>query len=192
MKTIMNFGAKIWDKSTRGKMAETVRIAGLLKHSSVNGPGIRAVLFFQGCEHRCPFCQNPETWNREGGTETAVSSIIEEIRGIRYLDGLTLSGGDPFLQAEAAARIAASAKSLGLTVWCYTGYTFEELISENAPEGAIQLLENIDCLVDGKYVDSLRSESLLYRGSSNQRLIDAAESLATKLPKKYQNEGVSK
>ena len=171
-------------------MAETVRIAGLLKHSSVNGPGVRAVLFFQGCMHHCRLCQNPETWDLSGGTEMTVSSVMEEIRNIRYLDGLTLSGGDPFLQAEGAAKIAADAKRLGLTVWCYTGYTFEELISQDAPKGAADLLGSVDCLVDGRFDPEMRAESLLYRGSSNQRLIDAAESLKAKLPIPYKNEGV--
>ncbi len=168
-------------------MEKTIRIAGRIKHSSVNGPGVRYVLFFQGCPHHCIECQNPETWDPKGGEELPVEEIIREIQDTRYLDGLTLSGGEPFLQAEEAARIASACKETGKSVWCYTGYTFEELIQEKVPK-AEELLKTIDVLVDGEFRKEEADDSLLYRGSRNQRLIDVSLSLINKCPQIFQEE----
>ena len=163
-------------------MAETARLAGAIRHSSVNGPGVRYVLFFQGCPHHCRGCQNPETWDPEKGTPTAISTIIEEILTTRYLDGLTLSGGEAFLQAEAAAEIAAAAKQAGLSVWCYTGYTFEELMGADAPPHTMTLLQQLDVLVDGRFQEAEKDPELLYRGSKNQRILQVPQSLTKKNP----------
>ncbi len=160
---------------------ETVRIAGTLAHSSVNGPGVRYVIFFQGCPHHCRECQNPETWDPLGGAEVPVEQVITELKGTRYLDGVTLSGGDPLLQPVAAARIAAAAKELHLSVWCYTGWTFEALMRGAAGESALQALEQMDVLVDGAFRIEERTEQALYRGSANQRLIDLPASLPEKI-----------
>lgn len=105
----------------------TVRISGSKKHSSVNGPGVRYVLFFQGCPHHCPGCQNPETHDPVGGTERSVADVIQEILQTKYLDGLTFSGGDPLLQPEAVIEIAKAAKNAVLNIWLYTGWTFEQI-----------------------------------------------------------------
>jgi anaerobic ribonucleoside-triphosphate reductase activating protein len=148
------------------------QMAGRIKHSLVNGPGVRYVLFFQGCTHGCPGCQNPETWDRAGGHEADTGEILREISRIRYLDGITLSGGDPLLQPEAAAEIARGAKALGLSVWCYTGWTWE-----NLPAASRQALACIDVLVDGPFILARKDGRAKWRGSSNQRLIDVKKSL---------------
>ena len=153
--------------------AEKVRISGILKHSSVNGPGVRLVVFFQGCPHHCPECQNPETWDLKGGEERDLKELTEEILKVRYLDGITLSGGDPLMQPEAAKYIIDAAKDAGLSVWVYTGWTWEELLNGGqAGEKRLEAVKNADVLVDGRYERELYSEDILFRGSSNQRLVD--------------------
>lgn len=157
----------------------TVRIAGRRKHSSVNGPGVRYVLFMQGCPHGCPGCQNPETWSMTGGREYDTGAVISEITATRYLDGVTLSGGDPLAQPGPAALIAGACRAAGLNVWCYTGWTFEEIMAGAAGPEAVKALEQIDVLVDGPFVRELMSAECIWRGSSNQRLIDLPRSLET-------------
>lgn len=154
-----------------------MRIAGTIKHSLVNGPGIRFVVFFQGCIHHCKGCQNMDTWDPEGGVATEPDSMISMIRNTKLLDGVTLSGGDPFMQPLEAAIIAKACHEMGLNVWCYTGYTYEQIIDGKAPEGAMELLQHIDVLVDGRFELSLKSEECKYAGSSNQRLIDVARTM---------------
>ena len=149
----------------------TVRISGSKKHSSVNGPGVRYVLFFQGCPHHCPGCQNPETHDPVGGTERNVADVIQEILQTKYLDGLTFSGGDPLLQPDAVIEIARAAKNAGLNIWLYTGWTFEQ-------EKAKEALTQLDVLVDGPFVEKLKTGNAIWRGSDNQRLIDVPRSLA--------------
>lgn len=151
-----------------------MRLAGELKHSSVNGPGIRYVVFFQGCPHSCPGCQNPETHDPKGGEKISSAEIAKRIEQTRFLDGVTLSGGDPFMQPKACQALASAAKRLGLNVWAYTGWRFEELLED--PEKA-DALKDIDVLVDGPFIQKLKSEECLWRGSTNQRLIDVQASL---------------
>ena len=158
-------------------MNTVCRIAGTVRHSSVDGPGVRYVVFFQGCPHHCPGCQNPETWDPDGGEQTTAEELIEELSRTRYLDGITLSGGDPLLQPEAAAAIADAAHAKGLSVWCYTGWTFEALLKGAAGEGAAEALRHIDVLVDGPFREDLLSKECIFRGSKNQRLIDIPASL---------------
>jgi len=160
-------------------VSEHCRIAGTVRHSSVDGPGVRFVVFFQGCPHHCPGCQNPETWDPEGGGETPVEDLVEQMRATRYLDGITLSGGDPLLQPRAVTALADAAHEKGLSVWCYTGWTFEALMQGAAGEAALQALGHIDVLVDGPFVQDLLSRDHIFRGSSNQRLIDVPASLAS-------------
>ncbi|MCR5271743.1 MAG: anaerobic ribonucleoside-triphosphate reductase activating protein [Lachnospiraceae bacterium] len=154
-------------------------LAGIVPHSMVDGPGVRMSIFFQGCIHGCPGCQNPDTWDPKGGEHVEVESVINKIRNTKYLDGITLSGGDPLLQAEAAGEIAKAAKAMGLDVWAYTGWTFDEVLSGKAGEKAIEALEYIDVLVDGRFVESLKSSECIFRGSSNQRLVDVKKSIGS-------------
>lgn len=143
-----------------------IRIAGIVPESFVDGEGIRYAIFMQGCKRHCVGCHNPATHAIDGGYIMDTDDIIDQIKKTPLIKGITLTGGEPFLQIEAANVIASAAKNIGLDVWCYTGYTFEEL-----PTEASILLENVDVLVDGAYIESLRNLELPFRGSSNQRII---------------------
>ena len=156
---------------------QSVKIAGAKKHSSVNGPGVRYVLFVQGCSHHCPGCQNPETHDISEGVEMEVEEVVSDILATRYLDGLTLSGGDPLFQPEASFEIAKRVKESGLDIWMYTGWTFEQIMDGKAGQKAKEVLSFIDVLVDGPYVEALRSEDVIWRGSTNQHLVDVKKSL---------------
>ena len=167
----------------------TARIAGTVRHSSVDGPGVRFVVFFQGCPHHCPGCQNPATWDPQAGEEIEVEDLIYELGRTRFLDGITLSGGDPFVQPEAVMALADAAREKGLTVWAYTGWTWEALRNGAAGETAKEALSHIDVLVDGPFVEELLSRECIYRGSSNQRLIDVPASLKAGRAVELQLEG---
>jgi len=156
-----------------------MRIAGIMDDSIVDGPGLRLTVFTQGCTHNCPGCHNPESHDPMGGKEMSVAEIIEMIDDNPLLDGVTLSGGDPFCQPADSALIAAAAKERGLNVWTYSGWTFEQLVKmgENDP-AVLDLLRNTDVLVDGPFILAQRSLEVKWRGSRNQRLIDVARSLS--------------
>lgn len=156
-----------------------MRIAGIHSESIVDGPGLRMTIFAQGCPHRCEGCHNPETHDPSKGELIHIDTIIRNIEaGARHkcLDGITLSGGEPFMQPYTCLDLAIKAHIYGLTVWCYTGYTFEELLERGRMIDKM-LLSEIDVLVDGPFVKQLRTLELPFRGSSNQRLIDVAASL---------------
>ena len=147
-----------------------LRIAGIEEESIVDGPGWRYVIFTQGCPHQCKGCHNPKTHDVRGGLEIDTDDILKHIGENPLVTGITFSGGEPMLQAKALLEIAIQAKEKGLNIWCYTGYTLEELLEKNDPD-QMNLLWAIDVLVDGPYVSELRSMDLLYRGSSNQNII---------------------
>lgn len=157
-----------------------IRIAGLVNDSIVDGPGLRLTVFTQGCPHHCPGCHNPQSHDFSGGELRDTDEILDIMRDNILLDGVTLSGGEPFAQPEACAEIAKAAHEAGLNVWCYTGYTFEELL-KGCPEW-LELLKHVDVLVDGPFVMSLRTLDARFRGSSNQRILDAPRSLKTGKP----------
>ena len=146
-----------------------MRIHNTIHDSIVDGPGLRYVVFTQGCPHRCPGCHNPETHDPGGGREVPVEEIIADMLKNPLTDGLTLSGGEPFLQAEACAEIARAAREAGLNIWCYTGWTLEAL--QEMPDAQV-LLQEIDVLVDGAFVQEQRSWNTKWRGSENQRVIE--------------------
>lgn len=150
-----------------------IRLAGIIDSSISNGEGLRKVIFVQGCKHNCKGCHNPETHNIFGGTECDTKDIIEEIKSDFMIDGITLSGGDPFEQAEACAEIAKNINN----VWCYTGYTIEYILDHLDNPGWKDLLYNIDILVDGPFKLDLKSTECKYRGSTNQRIIDVKKYL---------------
>lgn len=155
-----------------------IRIFGLADDSIVDGPGVRYTVFVQGCPHHCPGCHNPASHDFAGGTLMDTDGIIRKIGENPLLDGVTLSGGEPMCQPEACRAIADAAQAKHLNVWCYTGFTLDALLKENNP-ARMALLHSIDVLVDGRFVQEQKSLSLLYRGSSNQRLIDVPKTLAT-------------
>lgn len=152
-----------------------IRIAGLVNDSVVDGPGLRLTVFTQGCPHHCMGCHNPQSHDFDGGEVVDTDSILETARDNILLDGITLSGGEPFAQAEACTIIAKGAHESGLNVWCYTGYTFETLMSGN--DGWRELLKNIDILVDGPFIMAQKTLDCRFRGSGNQRIIDVSASL---------------
>lgn len=153
-----------------------VRLAADLQPDSIlDGSGIRTVIWFQGCLHNCPGCHNPETHDLNAGIEFDLEEIKEKMRNLKYQNGITLSGGDPFFQPEAAIEIAKYAHELGLNVWAYTGFTYEAIISNK--DKKYELLENVDVLVDGRFMEELKSLNCKFRGSSNQRIIKVKESL---------------
>ena len=148
-----------------------MRVANTISDSIVDGPGLRFTVFTQGCPHRCPGCHNPETHDPQGGREVGVDELAARMEQDPLLRGLTLSGGDPFLQAGECARLARMVREKGLDVWTYTGYTYEELTAARRPDWD-ELLSCTDVLVDGPFVQAERSYAALFRGSANQRLID--------------------
>jgi len=152
-------------------MPEHCRIAGFDRESIVNGPGIRYTVFFQGCKRACKGCHNRGTWDLDGGREIALEVIKRDIDRDQLATGLTLSGGEPFLQPKAALELAMHAKRRGWTVWCWTGYTIEELIASERKE-VLDLLDAIDFLVDGAFVEELKTLDVRWVGSVNQRVID--------------------
>lgn len=151
-----------------------LKVAGIEPESIVDGPGIRFAVFVQGCPHKCPGCHNPGTHPFEGGRAVAVEDIFGQFRRDPLLKGITLSGGEPFCQAGALARLAKLVHGAGKDVVVYTGYTYEELAGSDDP--AVQaLLSETDLLIDGPFIEGQKNLELRFRGSENQRLIDMAK-----------------
>ncbi len=154
-------------------MASKLRLSGVIEESIVDGPGIRFVIFTQGCPHHCPGCHNPQTHDFSGGFDADIPAILAGIRENPLLDGVTLSGGEPFCQAEALLPLVQEIRKLGKTVFAYSGYTLEQLLELGKTQPAVlKLLKLCDTLVDGPYVEALRDLNLEFRGSSNQRVLD--------------------
>lgn len=156
---------------------ETLRIAGVVKESTVDGPGFRYVVFTQGCPHKCEGCHNPETHDYNGGKLVDINDIAEDIKKNPLLAGVTISGGDPFVQAGQVAKLL-DLVDKKLSVIVYTGFTYEYLLkNSNTTNNYMELLKRIDILIDGKFEKDLMNENLIFRGSSNQRSINVKESL---------------
>ena len=151
------------------------RLAGVVNDSIVDGPGLRLAVFAQGCPHHCPECHNPQSHDFDGGEWGDTSEILRSAEDNCLLDGITLTGGEPFCQPEACAELARGAHELGLNVWVYTGYLFENLL--NGTDAQRELLKNADVLVDGPFLIAQKSMDVRFRGSKNQRLIDVQKSL---------------
>ena len=140
----------------------------------VDGPGFRTAVYCAGCNHQCPGCHNPQSWAFDGGRDMTIKEIMRVILADPYPRGVTFTGGDPMYQAAGFAELArAIHQRTNKDIWCYTGFTFESLIHQDQRE----LLAEIDVLVDGPFMEALRDTDLLFRGSSNQRLIDVQASL---------------
>lgn len=161
-------------------MSEWIQVAGIVKETIVDGPGIRLTVYAQGCNHGCPGCHNPATHSFAGGERMPVENILQMLDANPLLDGITLSGGDPFEQARSFAFLARKVKEKGLHVMTYTGYTFEQLWDKRSrrPEWE-RLLRYTDLLVDGRFELSQRNGLLKFRGSENQRIIDVGQSIQT-------------
>ena len=155
-----------------------VRLAADIQPDSIlDGSGIRTVIWFQGCLHDCLGCQNPETHDMNSGMIVDIDEIKMKLKKLKYQSGITLSGGDPFFQPEAALEIAKFAQGIGLNVWAYTGFTYEALL--NGDKNRVELLKYVDVLVDGKFMLDKKSLNCKFRGSTNQRLIDVKKSMET-------------
>ena len=142
----------------------------------VDGPGFRTSIYCAGCPNACPGCHNPQSWDIRHGTMTSTEELMEEIMSDPFAN-VTFSGGDPMFQAEGFAELARAIREQSdKTIWCFTGYKFENLL-KNPKQ--LELLQLIDVLVDGPFVQSLCDEDLFFRGSSNQRLINVRKSLET-------------
>lgn len=140
----------------------------------VDGPGFRTSIYCAGCRHKCPGCHNPQSWDFDGGHAMTTEDIMRVIEADPYAN-VTFSGGDPMYQPEGFTELARTIKSrTKKDIWCYTGFTIEVLMT-NPRQRA--LLEYIDVLVDGPFVMSQRDETLSFRGSRNQRIIDVPASL---------------
>ncbi len=150
-------------------------LSGIISDSIVDGPGIRTTVFSQGCPHHCPGCHNPETWEFGCGTEISEEAVVEIVQSNPLCRGVTFSGGEPFAQAEAFARLAGLLKEKGYEVASYSGYTFEELLK--GTQAQKKLLACIDILIDGRFILAQKSLETVFRGSRNQRILDVSQSL---------------
>ena len=149
-------------------------VLAIVEDTTVDGPGFRTAIYAAGCPNYCPGCHNPESWEITRGTWMETEEVVARVMADEFAN-VTFSGGDPMFQPEGFTEVAAAIKARSQkTIWCYTGYRYEELLRH--PQQA-HLLRYIDVLVDGPFVQALRDESLLFRGSSNQRLIDVPASL---------------
>ncbi|NLJ78025.1 MAG: anaerobic ribonucleoside-triphosphate reductase activating protein [Tissierellia bacterium] len=159
-------------------MKERIKIAGIMQESIVDGPGLRLAVFTQGCVHNCAGCHNPETHSFDAGYYVSIGEILEMLQGNSLLEGMTLSGGEPFHQGRLCGILAERTKKMGLNVLTYTGYTYEELMYEiDFNPGWKKLLYSTDILIDGRFDINRRNLLLKFRGSENQRIIDVKKSL---------------
>lgn len=155
-----------------------LRIAGITPESVVDGPGLRFVVFTQGCPHHCKGCHNPQTHDPQGGYERTIGEILTVVENTKLIRGVTFSGGEPFLQSGALAALAREIKKMGLDLVAYSGFYFEELLALGLQRLEVkQLLQQLDLLIDGPYRAEERDLRLAFRGSRNQRLIDVQRSL---------------
>lgn len=149
-----------------------LRVLNIIEGTSVDGPGLRTSIYFAGCHHHCPGCHNQQSWDVNGGTPMTVEQIMDVVRENDF--NVTFSGGDPMFQpVDELTELAEAITAAGYNIWCYTGFLYEDLALRHDLE---PLLKHIDVLVDGPYVDAKRDISLLFRGSSNQRLVDLRRS----------------
>lgn len=171
-----------------------MRISGIVEESIVDGEGWRGAIFFQGCLHHCVGCQNEHTWNINGGKEISLNELEEAVDSIvesnPLIDGITLTGGDPFFQADEIIALCDYIKNTKhLNLWVYTGFTFERFLeykndntsnnkySIKVTESMIKLLDYIDVLVDGPFILEKRTLDGYFAGSSNQRVIDVKKTM---------------
>lgn len=153
----------------------------IMEDSIVDGEGIRAVIWTQGCSHKCPYCHNPQTHSFDDGFLVDIEEVKQQIDALEGQDGITFSGGDPLYQVDACLELAKYIKSKKMSIWCYTGFTYEGLISlSNDNPKIIEFLNTIDVLIDGPFIFEEKSLDCVFRGSKNQRIIDTKESLKNK------------
>ena len=152
-----------------------LRVLDIVMDTVVDGPGLRASIYLAGCYHRCPGCHNPQSWDMNGGKEMEVDEIVEILKQSGHTK-FTITGGDPFYQPMGLLELVVRIRKEipGSNIWCYTGFLFEDLLDR---EEMVLILENIDVQVDGPFIQELRDETLMYRGSSNQRILEIPKDL---------------
>ena len=152
-----------------------LQVLDIVMDTVVDGPGLRASIYLAGCYHRCPGCHNPQSWDMNGGKEMKVDEIVEILKQSGHTK-FTITGGDPFYQPMGLLELVVRIRKEipGSNIWCYTGFLFEDLLDR---EEMVLILKNIDVLVDGPFIQELRDESLTYRGSSNQRVLEIPKDL---------------
>ena len=173
------------DATSEKAMDMLIYVAGLLENSVVDGPGIRAVLFLQGCPHHCKGCHNPETWDMNGKSAEVltIKELGDRILSIKGVNKLTLSGGDPIMQSSASVALISYLQDKRVAngkapyhIMLYTGYTWEQLLT--LPNTSVtQLLKQCDLVVDGPFIEAEKSLECRFRGSKNQRIIQSNESI---------------
>lgn len=153
------------------------RVLSIIRGTTVDGPGFRTSIYLAGCAHACPGCHNPQSWNPEGGDIMTLSEIMDIVRDEDF--DVSLSGGDPLFNPESVRNLIEALKQDGRNVWIFTGFRWEEIMASEKLRDAVELA---DVVVDGPFVESLRNPDLLFRGSSNQRLIDVGRSIRSGHP----------
>ncbi len=148
-----------------------MRVLDIVAGTTVDGPGLRTSIYFAGCTHHCPECHNPESWDMTGGNDMSIDDILSRV--IEEDFDVTFTGGDPLAQIDSLVELAARIKEAGKSIWCYTGYLYEEVASDSSLS---RILPYIDVLVDGRFHIAERDVKLLFKGSRNQRLIDVRKS----------------
>ena len=144
-----------------------MRVLNIIHGSIVDGEGLRTSIYFAGCKHRCKGCHNPQSWDFNSGIDMSIDEIFEDIKKNNF--NVTYSGGDPLYQnLDDLVALSKKIHSLGLDIWLYTGFTFEELLNDSKYK---DILENVDVIVDGPFIEEKKDLSLLFRGSSNQRIL---------------------
>ena len=153
-----------------------INVAGFNKNSITDGPGIRFVIYAQGCVHNCAGCHNPQTHSFNTGEDYTISQLMDMIKKDPLVKGVTFSGGDPFCQPKAFAVLAKELKQSGYEICSFTGYLFEQITSDKTDE-KYNLFKQLDVLIDGPFMQDKKSLDLKFKGSSNQRTIDVQKSL---------------
>jgi anaerobic ribonucleoside-triphosphate reductase activating protein len=157
-----------------------IRIAGTVRESVVDGPGLRFVIFAQGCTHHCKDCHNPDTWDPLSGLPVSAGDLLDQVKKEKLIKGVTFSGGEPFLQAAPLAWLGREIKNLGLDIITFTGYTWDRLQALSLQDQAVKDLMLVsDYIVDGPFILVEKDFDLPFRGSSNQRIIDVKKSITT-------------
>ncbi len=156
---------------------EKINLNGIINDSVVDGPGLRTVIFTQGCPHHCKGCHNAQSWSTKDNDVWDVDKLINQIKKISSFKKVTISGGEPFLQNEAVLKICKSLKEDNFNIYIYSGYVFENLIKDDIN---LEILKNVDYLVDGPFKEELKDTSLSIFGSTNQRIINMKEKLKEK------------
>lgn len=167
------------ENTTKAGMSGTLKVLDILEETMADGPGLRISIYCAGCAHHCPGCHNPQSWDFNAGKEMEIDKILELIKEDEF-SNVTFSGGDPLYQVEGFTRLARRIKEeTTKTIWCYTGFTFEEIVAD---ERLSQILPYLDVIVDGPFIESLKDKELLFRGSSNQRIIYLTEKKDDTIP----------